>query len=659
MTVPFPLSAAQQGIWFAQQLAGSTPITNALCIDLRGDLDVELLTESFWRVAGEFGAGRLRLIEVDGAVRQVVDRPLDEPLRCLDMRSAADPVAAAHEWMRAEYSRPVDLHRDRLIATAVLRVDERRWFWYVRAHHIALDGLAAISLLNRVGELYTAAFEGREPAAAKIQALADLVAADAQYRASERFESDREFWSRRLADVPAPVSLAGRDAQADAHPISVSGVFPPETCELLDAAVKATSTNPAVPILAAFGIFLGRMTGGDDVVLSLPVSARVTAAALRSGGMLANTVPFRITTAPTDTAGELIAAVQRQLIEVLRRQRYRQEDMFRDMGQSVSQTQVFGPYVDLMMVDTRIALGPIVGEFQVLTPGLVADLSVSVYSGARSGHTRLDFVANHNLYTPEELAAHHRRFLRFFHEFLRAVVTEPATRLRDIELLADDERSRLLRERNDTAVPIDSGATLVDLFDRQVADTPDAIAVVAGARRVTYRELDADADRLAAVLRSYGAGPESIVAVALPKDIPLITAMLAILRSGAAYLPLDPASPPERVGYILTDAAPELVLVDDTTADLVRAVDVPCLRIDQLPDTADGYVDSGGLCPENVAYVIYTSGTTGNPKGVAVTHANAVSLFGGAQVWCGFGSDDVWAWCHSQAFDFSVWEIWG
>lgn len=366
--VPFPLSAAQQGIWYAQQLTGPTPITNALCIDLRGDLDVELLLASFWRVAGEFGAARLRVIETGTGPVQVADRPLDEPVRFQDLRSEADPIAAAHDWMRAEYRRPVDLQRDRLVTTAVLRVADRHWCWYLRAHHIALDGLAAMTLLSRVSECYTAAVEGGQPTEARAQDLADLVAADEKYRASQRFETDREFWRQQLADLPAPVSLAGRSAQADAHPISVSGVLPEETAELLNAVVKATSTNPAVPYLAAFGLFLGRMTGGDDIVLSLPVSARVTTAALRSGGMLANTLPFRVGLGPRGTVGELIEETQRQLIEVLRRQRYRQEDMFRDIGRLTPQTQVFGPYVDLMMFDPTIALGSVTGQLQVLTP---------------------------------------------------------------------------------------------------------------------------------------------------------------------------------------------------------------------------------------------------------------------------------------------------
>ncbi|MGW4246193.1 AMP-binding protein, partial [Nocardia sp. NPDC004722] len=641
-------------------MTGPTPITNALGIDLHGDLDVELLMSALWQAAGEFGAARLRVVETEDGPMQATDRPLDEPTRLLDLRDEPDPLAAAQDWMRAEYSAPVDLQRDRLIATAVLRVGESHWLWYLRAHHIAMDGLAAMTLLSRVGELYTAAVEGTQPPVARVQSLADLVAADEKYRASDRFATDREFWQRQLDGLPAPVSLAGRSAQADAHPISVSGVLTPETAALLAAVVKATSVNPAVPILAAFGLFLGRMTGSDDIVLSLPVSARVTTAALRSGGMLANTVPFRITTGPRATVGELLEATQRQLIEVMRRQRYRQEDMFRDIGRLTPQTQVFGPYVDLMMFDTKVVLGPITGRLRVLTPGLVSDLSVSVYAGAGetadSTATRLDFVANHALYTPEEVARHHDRFLRFLPEFLRALA-EPATPVRALDLLAPQERGRVLGEWIDTASPIDTSATLLEIFRERAAATPAAVAVVDGTRQVTYGQLDRRARRLAATLAARGAGPETLVAVALPKGSALITALLAILGTGAAYVPLDPTSPPERIAYILRDAAPALVLFDDATEQLVGTGETPRLHIDAV-DPDDPAV-AGVARPGNIAYVIYTSGTTGKPKGVAVTHANAVSLFRSTQSWCGFGSEDVWTWCHSQAFDFSVWEIWG
>ncbi|WP_157514135.1 non-ribosomal peptide synthetase, partial [Nocardia concava] len=663
-SVPFPLSAAQQGIWYAQQLTGSNPITNALCIDLRGELDVELLMASFWQVAGEFGAARLRVIETEDGPRQVVDRPLDEPTRLLDLRGESDPVAAAQDWMRDEYSRPIDLQRDRLIATVVLRVEDDRWFWYLRAHHIAMDGLAAMTLLGRVGELYTAAVEGREAPAARIQGLADLVAADEKYRASARFETDREFWQHQLDHLPAPVSLAGRSGQADAHPISVSGALPDETAELLAAVVKATSANPAVPYLAAFGLFLGRMTDSDDIVLSLPVSARVTTAALRSGGMLANTLPLRLTMGPRTTVGELMEATQHQLIEVLRRQRYRQEDMFRDIGRLTPQTQVFGPYVDLMMFDTSVRLGRITGQLQVLTPGLVSDLSVSVYTGAGatrgSTATRIDFVANHDLYTPEDIARQLDRFLRFFHDFVAVLSADPATPVRDLDLLAAGERERVLRQWNDTTAPIDTSDTLTTMFRRQAAATPAAIAITDGNQHLTYAQLEAEARQLAAMLAARGAGPESLVALALPKGIPLITALLAILETGAAYVPLDPTSPPERIAYILADAAPTLVLVDGRTAELVAGSDVARLRIDIADSNGHGSLDNPHPGrPGTVAYVIYTSGTTGKPKGVAVTHENAVSLFQSTRSWCEFGPGDVWTWCHSQAFDFSVWEIWG
>ncbi|WP_280356299.1 non-ribosomal peptide synthetase, partial [Nocardia otitidiscaviarum] len=658
-SLPFPLSAAQQGIWYAQQLSGSTPITNSLCIDLHGDLDPDLLLASFWRVAGEFEAARLRLIETDGIPMQVVDRELDEPARCLDLRRAPDPVAAAHEWMRAEYSEPVDLYADRLITTAVLRVQQRRWFWYLRAHHIAMDGVAAMTLLTRVGAVYTAAVEGTEPAPARVHGLAELVAEDEKYRASERFVSDREYWRERLAGLPAPVSLAGRTGQADAHPVSVSGLLSAETAHLLDTVVKKHATTPAALILAAFGLFLSRMTDSADVVLGLPVSARVTTSARRSGGMLANTLPFRITTGPYDTVGGLIESAQRQLIDALRHQRYRQEDMFRDIGRLTPQSQVFGPFVDLMMFDTKVVLGSIVGHLQVLTPGLVSDLSVSCYSGAGSEATRLDFVGNHDLYTPAELAAQHRRFLGFFHGFLHTIVTDPDTPVRRVDVLDDGERDRLLRLWNDTALPVDPARTLVGMFRARADEAPDAVAVVSGDREYTYAELGTRARHLAALLAERGAGPETIVAVALPRGMELITALLAVLEAGAAYLPLDPASPPDRLAYILADAAPRLVLADASTAHLVDHDQVPCLRVDQAPHDRAERARSPLVRPDNAAYYIYTSGTTGKPKGVAVTHANAVALFAGTRPWGGFGPDDVWAWCHSQAFDFSVWEIWG
>src|SRR4029077_2782337 len=252
---------------------------------------------------------------------------------------------------------------------------------------------------------------------------------------------------------------------------------------------------------------------------------------------------------------------------------------------------------------------------------------------------------------------------------LEAVVAEPRQPTGRIELLEPEERHRLLVEWNATVRELPA-LTLPALFEAQVERSPEATAVVFEERTLSYAALNAQANRLAHLLMGRGVGPESLVALALPRSIEMVVALLGILKAGAAYLPLDPEYPEERLAYMLRDAQPACVLSVARLAGRLRLPEgVAQLLLDepetagalaQRPETNPSQAErTQPLSPQNPAYLIYTSGSTGAPKGVVVTHQNVARLLGATAHWFHFGPDDVWTLFHSYAFDFSVWELWG
>ncbi|MFE9575675.1 amino acid adenylation domain-containing protein [Nocardia sp. NPDC006044] len=652
----FALSAAQRGIWFAQHIAGDTPISIAQYVELTGPIDLDLLADAARQAGREFGTGYLRLIEVDGQPYQFVDTTLDDSLLTLDLRGERDPEAAARAWMRAEYDAPLDLTRDRLVRVAMLRLADDRWYWYSRIHHIVLDGMGALTVVQRTGELYNAAIEGKQPPAAKAEDLRKIVEADLAYRNSDRFGADREHWLEHLDGMADPVSLAGRTAEVDAHPSRVAGALPPETTQLLDSVAKAASSGVAPTVVAAFGAYLAAMTGAPEVVLSLPVSARTTAILRRSGGMIANVVPLRLRLTPKTTVGEVIQAAQGELTGALRRQRYRQEDIFRDLGWPMDEAASFGPSVNLMMVDTRIQLGAVTGRLHVLTSGLIDDLFVNVYPGVGGESTHIDFQGNGNLYSDAELAAQHARFLSFLHAFL-AAGTEAA--LSTVPVVSPDERAELAPARGPAGV---TPRTLPEILSAGAALDPDAVAIRAGADTFTYRQVDEHANRLARVLIAAGAGPERTVAISIPRSAESVLAMIAVAKTGAAFVPIDPTYPADRIEHMVGDSGvvagvtvaaarkslPDrvnwLILDDETTARRVREQDASAVAV------ASAHLDQ-------VAYIIYTSGSTGLPKGVLVSHRGLANLATGSAAGFGISADSVVAHAVSPSFDISVEEI--
>ncbi|MCX5046727.1 amino acid adenylation domain-containing protein [Aldersonia sp. NBC_00410] len=653
----FPLSAAQRGIWFAQHVAGSTPISIAQYVELVGPLDVALLQRSAQQAGHEFGTGYLRLIEIDGYPFQMVDPNLDEEIDFIDLRGEADAESAARAWMRAEYSAPLDLLSDRLVKLTTLRLADERYYWYARIHHLVLDGFGAMTMLQRAAELYNAELEGIEPKPSRADDLAKIIEADADYRRSDRFVSDGEYWREHLAGMADPVSLAGATADVDAHPRVLSGALPTETAERLEAVAREKNSSLAPLVVAAFGAYLARMTGVDEVMLSLPVSARTTASMRRSGGMLANVVPLRLRLGANTTVGELMLAAQGELTGALRRQRYRQEDIVRDLGWAMDEAATFGPSVNLMMVDTRIQLGPITGRLHVLTSGLIDDLFLNLYPGVGGESTHIDFQANPRLYSDAELAAHHARFLVFLHRFVAAGADAPVV---SVDVLTATERAE--------SVPVQGGAgrppqLLRQLLADGVARDPEKIALLWGEQTLTYRMLDEQSNAIARALLVAGVGPEQVVAISIPRSAESVLAFWAVAKTGAAFVPVDPTYPADRIAHMLTDSGAVAGLtVASARSALPDHVNWLMLdRDEEITAATTGPIDDDeratGEHIDQIAYVIYTSGSTGLPKGVLVTHSGLASMVANARRAFVVAPESIVAHAVSPSFDISIEEL--
>uniref|UniRef100_UPI0024540847 non-ribosomal peptide synthetase n=1 Tax=Nocardia flavorosea TaxID=53429 RepID=UPI0024540847 len=653
----FPLSPAQLGIWYAQHVDPQVPVNIAQYVELHGELDVDTLTRASLDASHELGSGLLRIVERDGEPLQFVDHSLEDEVRYVDLRTADDPVAAAREWMRDEYGRPLDLTTDRLIRAAALHLGENHWYWYVRAHHIVIDGYGAMNMMNRMAELYTAYRAGTEPAPSKAAQLRTLYDQEIAYRESNRFRTDKEYWAERVAGLEEGTSLAGRSAAPAARNGVVQGPLTDDQNAALGEAVRRYESSPAQELIAAFAAYLAQWNSAEDVILSLPVTARTTALMRRSGGVSSNIVPLRLHVGAETTIADLRRQVQLEVSGALRHQRYRHEDIRRDSaGGGVVTTEFFGPWVNIMLFQDELRLGDSVGSLHVLSTGSIEDLGVNFYQSIGGTRSHIDFETNPNLYTAEEAGRHHTRFLEFFERFLAAAADAPVWQL---AITTAAERVATVETWNDAAREVPD-TTLPALLDAQIARTPGNLAVEFEGTGLTYAEFGARVNRLARYLIADGVGPESLVALGMRRSVELVVAMHAVLRAGGAYVPIDPDHPAERTAYILESATPVCVLtVTADQPDLPESV--RSLTVDTL-DTA-GFSDEpvtdadrlAPLRPDNTAYVIYTSGSTGRPKGVAVSHHAIVNQ----QLWMldsyGFTADDVYLQKTATTFDVSLW----
>ncbi|MGK5545509.1 amino acid adenylation domain-containing protein [Streptomyces sp. URMC 127] len=656
-----PLSAAQSGIWYAQQLAPDNP-TYILgeYLEIHGPVDAALLGEAARRAFAEAEALRVRFVTDTAGPWQIVT-PLDGPaVPLIDVSGEPDPRRAALSWMEADLARPLDLASVPLFTCALFRAAPDRFFWYQRVHHIVMDGFGAALVIRRICDIYTALSRGLPAGDAPFGPLRLLLEEERAYRASEQFAQDRQYWTKRFADVPDPASLADRFATASPSVRRVTAQLPRTGMDRLRAVARGARTTWPAVVVAATAAYLHRMTGARDVTVGLGVTGRDTTRSQEIPGMVSNVLPLRLAVRPDTVLSDLVRQASQEVFSVLRHQRYRYEDLRRDLDLFRDDRRLFGPVVNIMPFDYDLRFGESPATSHTLSAGQVEDLSITVYQRAKDQGPRIDFDANPALYEEDELADHHQRFLRILGTG-NDTDADAGRPVGALELLSPQEHRRLAAW-NATAgsVPADcSAGTVQRRFAEQAARTPDALAVRSDEEELTYRELNARANRLAHRLIAAGVGPETRVALLLRRSAGLVVSVLAVLKAGGVYVPLHHSYPAARKQAIMAETEARVLLTDQASQDQALphdGADLLVVGADEHPaheDDTDPAVDGH---PEQLAYIMYTSGSLGAAKGVAVTHRDVLSL---ASDRCWHGGDHERVLLHSpHAFDASTYELW-
>ncbi len=662
----FSLSAAQREIWFAEQRLSTANRAYKVgeCVEIYGPVDPVLFEAALRRVVGEVDSLHVRFTEDSDGPRQVVE-PLSKWLMpVIDVSEEPDPHMAAEDWIAADVARPMNLARSPLFSYALIKAGPARFLWYQGYHHIVMDGFSFSLVARRVAEIYTALVQGLTCDQNAFGSLRQLLDSDSNYRTSEQFAKDRKYWTKRFADRPEPTRLVSRSSVTPESFVHRTAFLSPSGVDGLQVAARRAGVRWSRIAIAATAMYVHRLTGARDVIVGLPVTARQGPELKRIPGMVSNVVPLRLSVRPDMSPSLLIRHVTEETREVVIHQRYRGEDLHRDLGLRGNVGTFFAPIINVMPFDCDLRFAGYRATARNISAGFI-DLSFTVRGRRDGSGLRIDFDAHPEVCSHDDLTTHQRRFLSLLEAIAVADPDQPISR---IDLLTTEERHQLLVECNDTTVPVPT-VSLPVLVQTQVHATPEAIAVVCGDVTLTYTQLNVRANQLAHALIAKGVGPEQIVALALPRSANMIVAVLAVLKAGAAYLPLDPDYPAERITFMLTDAAPALLL---TTTTINRVPNTPGLSrlvvdepdtvtiLDHQPDTNPTDTNrTTPLTPQHPAYLIYTSGSTGTPKAVVISHQSVVNLVGWAV--SSFGSAQLSRVLASTSlnFDVSVFEILG
>jgi amino acid adenylation domain-containing protein len=629
MSDRLPLSAAQYGIWTGQQLAVDSPAFNtAEYVDIDGPVDIDLLVTAIRRAVGETEALGARFAEDDDGPMQLLRQAPEWTVHVADLSGHADPMATARAWMTDDLAHPVNFATDPVFGHAVFRLAEDRVVWYHRVHHIALDGYGLGLVARRVAEHYTALVEGQEPAECPFRSLRSVIDEDLAYQNSEHYQRDRDHWTAYAEGRPEPVTLAGKSGELSRYVHRVEDYLDQSTVDLLQSVGQTAKAAWTDVLIAAFAAYMHRMTGVTYVNFALPVMSRMGSVSLRVPCMVLNVVPLWLMVGSGVSLDELTGAVVAEVRAGRRHHRYRYEQLRRDLKLVSSERRMFGPSINIMPFDYGLSFAGNPGSVRNVSAGLVEDMVLNIYSRADGNGLHVTIDGNPTRYTRDELDAHLRRFLAF----VREVTGRPAEPVDDATLLVGDERRRLLVDWNDTVREVPP-VTVPDLFDDQVARTPNVTALVAEDGSLSFADLETRANRLARYLIEHGAGPDRYVALVLPRTTTAIVALLAVLKSGAGYLPVDPNYPPARITLLLDDAKPVLTLTVGALATGLpdaTVLDDPAVAAAVERQSGRGITDAdrdGALTPDTSLCLIYTSGSTGTPKGAVIEHAGMVNLF--------------------------------
>ncbi|MEG2397166.1 MAG: enterobactin non-ribosomal peptide synthetase EntF [Citrobacter sp.] len=654
MTQHLPLVAAQPGIWMAEKLSTlPSPWSVAHYVELTGALNAPLLAKAVVAGLDQADTLRMRFSEDNGEVWQWVDPAIvfAEP-DIIDLRTNNSPHEAARALMQADLQQDIRADGTKpLVCHQLIQVEDNRWYWYQRYHHLLVDGFSFPAITRQIAAIYRAWQRGEPTPASPFTPFAEVVEEYQQYRHSEAYHRDGAFWAEQRGQLPPPASLSskplpGRSASADIIRMQLTapdGAF-------RQLAARMPDVQRADLALALVALWLGRLCSRMDYAAGFIFMRRMGSAALTATGPVLNVLPFGV---KLDAAESLPALAQRlagQLKKMRRHQRYDAEQIVRDGGRAGGEEALFGPVLNVKIFDYQLDIPGVQAQTHTLATGPVNDLELALFPDENGGLS-VEILANKQRYDEATLAQHAQRLTALMGQFAE----NPALRCGDADMLLPIEQEQLA-QINDTAVDIPF-TTLSALVADQAAKTPDAPALADAHYQFSYREMREQVVALAKVLRERGVRPGDSVAVALPRSVFLTLALHGIVEAGAAWLPLDTGYPDDRLRMMLEDARPTLLITTDE--QLSRFRDIPGL--DSMCYNAPLPGGDTSPCalsrPEHTAYIIFTSGSTGRPKGVMVGQIAIVNRLLWMQNHYPLTADDVVAQKTPCSFDVSVWEF--
>ncbi|TCP54572.1 amino acid adenylation domain-containing protein [Tumebacillus sp. BK434] len=659
----FPVSFSQQRLWFLDQLMPGSPAYNlAAALRMEGVLNREALERTLKEIVNRHESLRTVFGLEDGQPVQKIFADCEQELPMIDLQQLPDAVrrTEAERLTAEEALRPFDLETGPLLRTTLLQVDEQEHVLLITMHHIISDGWSIGILVSELKALYTAFANGEASPLPELEfQYAEFSDWQQEALQGDFLDEDLGYWRDKLAGN-LPVLQLPTDRPRPSQPTDKGGALKvrlsKELTERLKESGRTERATLFMTLLAAYQVFLHRYTGQEDILVGSPTAGRYLAEVEGLIGFFVNNLVMRGDLSGAPTFGEFLAQVRQTALDAFTHEKVPFEMLVKELQpeRNMSTTPLFQTMFTLNAPLASLELpGLQVTRLELESPGVKFDLLLEMVEEAEGLVCIWEYKSE--LFDAETIA----RMAANFTVLLEGIAADPSQKIADLPLMTEAERLQVVETWNATARDYPQHALLHELFEQQAERTPDAVALVFEGETLTYRELNERANALASRLVQLGVQPDTFVGVCMERSLELVVSLYGVLKAGAAYVPVDPTLPAERVAYLLEDSQVNVVLTQQKVAGELPVVKGALLIAVDAEDWSQDSTANPGvpITADHLAYMIYTSGSTGKPKGAMIPHRGVVNRLLWMQDEYGLTADDTVLQKTPMSFDVSVWEF--
>ena len=633
--IVFPASYAQRRLWFFDQFEPGSPYYNIpMAVRLKGPFRYDILEKTINEIIKRHEILRTTFASIDGEPVQVISEPyeLDIPVIEVSGSTKNEIEDKIYELARIEARKPFNLKELPLIRLTVLRIGEKDNVLLLTMHHIISDGWSMGILVNEITTLYRAFYNGEENPLPELEIqYADFSEWQHEYLKGEVLQKQLDYWKEQLGDIPPVLELPTDRPRPNIwtnEGASFTEILPPAYVDKLKQVGYKEGATLFMTLVAAFDILLSKYSGQKDIAVGTPIANRTLKETEPLIGMFINTLVLRNKIEYNKTFREFLREVKDVNLKAFENQDVPFELIVDEL--QPDRDMSYSPLFQVMFILQNAPVkATVVPELELSTISVdmgtaTSDITFSLSEGVNGISISVEY--NTDLFDESTV----RRMVQHYKNIVIEISNNINIKIKDIRLLSNEELHKILYEWNNKKIERPLGVGIHQLFEKNAVNTPDAIAVVDTERSLTYYELNKRANKIAHRLIKLGAGPDKIIGILLDKSVDLMASVLGVLKSGSAYLPVDPTYPQEKIDYMLDDSRTEIIITESLNAELLKEKKLNILYLDSDSELIEHESDSNPdltLHDKNLAYMIYTSGSTGKSKGTMIQHESIVNAY--------------------------------